>query len=64
LYQFSQDQEELLAICDKLEAQGKVQKAANLLYPVYIGNRSNEALAPRWRDLIKKTNLQEVGASG
>ncbi len=55
------DQEELLRVCDKLQAKDKPQKAADLLYPVYVGNRTNEALGARWRDLIQAVNTQNIG---
>jgi|LauGreDrversion2_5_1035112.scaffolds.fasta_scaffold345033_1 hypothetical protein len=56
-----QDQKELLAICDILEQKQQYQKAANLLCPVFQGDRSNEVLEKRWADLIAKTNQQCVG---
>ena len=56
-----QDQQELLAICDMLEKKQLYQKAANLLCPVFQGDRSNEVLQKRWVELIAKTNQQCVG---
>lgn len=50
------DRQEVIDICKKLEAKGKYQKAANLMYYCIAGDSSNEELRRHWDRLVAKTN--------
>lgn len=56
----AQDAAELLGVCDMLAQKGKYQKASDLLYSVAISDPHNEELKARWKDLIAKSNNQNV----